>query len=159
MHVQQINSSRCLSWQLLHATPTISHSSSALLWQQSFPSLLHPSPLASAHQLSHVACSAVSNIAHLEMDLQREGGVSPSGQNEGDQLQELPFTPVHAPVITLGMNLASWDHGLQRAGVEVLDPEPVPLTPQREKDPLQGNLLVFSFWGSPARQALDDMKL
>lgn len=46
-----------LSLSQLAATsryPTISHSSSALLWQQSFPSLLHPSPLASAHQLSHV---------------------------------------------------------------------------------------------------------
>ncbi|GAA6223460.1 nephrocystin-4 isoform X1 [Lates japonicus] len=158
-----------LSLSQLAATsryPTISHSSSALLWQQSFPSLLHPSPLASAHQLSHVACSAVSNIAHLEMDLQREGGVSPSGQNEGDQLQELPFTPVHAPVITLGMNVPSSSSVSSRSSLahlysagfpeimdcsgqvaEVLDPtEPVPFDPQREeKDPLQGNLLVFQF--------------
>lgn len=51
----------CVSPQLslsqLAATsrhPTISRSGSALPWQQSFPSLLHPSPLASAHQLSHV---------------------------------------------------------------------------------------------------------
>ncbi|KAG7226930.1 hypothetical protein INR49_022225 [Caranx melampygus] len=170
-----------LSLSQLAATsryPTISHSSSALLWQQSFPSLLHPSPLASAHQLSHVlddnkseagvnkACSAVSNIAHLEMDLQREEDVSPSAQNEGEQLQELPFTPVHAPVITLGMNVPSSclissrsslahlysagfpqivDHGGQVA--EVLDPtEPMPFDPQREEtDLLQGNLLVFQF--------------
>lgn len=48
------------------------------------------------------ACSGVSNIAHLEVDLQQEGHVSPSAQ---DELQELPFTPVHAPVITLGMNV------------------------------------------------------
>lgn len=34
--------------------PTISHSSSASPWQQSFPSQLHPSSLALAHQLSHV---------------------------------------------------------------------------------------------------------
>ncbi|XP_027144584.1 nephrocystin-4 isoform X3 [Larimichthys crocea] len=158
-----------LSLSQLAATsryPTISHSSSALPWQQPFPSLLHPSPLASAHQLSHVACSRVSNIAHLEMDLQREGGVSPSGLDEGDPLQELPFTPVHAPVITLGMNVPSScsvssrsslahlysagfpdivDHSGQVA--EVLDPtEPVPFDPQREEtDLLHGNLLVFQF--------------
>nr|XP_046253465.1 nephrocystin-4 [Scatophagus argus] len=158
-----------LSLSQLAATsryPTISHSSSALPWQQSFPSLLHPSPLASAHQLSHVACSGVSNIAHLEVDLQRERSVSPSAQEEGDQLQELPFTPVHAPVITLGMNVprscsissrSSMAH-LYSAGfpnivdcsgqvAEVLDPtEPVPFDPQREEtDLLQGNLLVFQF--------------
>ncbi|TMS16244.1 Nephrocystin-4 [Larimichthys crocea] len=160
---------RELSLSQLAATsryPTISHSSPALPWQQPFPSLLHPSPLASAHQLSHVACSRVSNIAHLEMDLQREGGVSPSALDEGDPLQELPFTPVHAPVITLGMNVPSScsvssrsslahlysagfpdivDHSGQVA--EVLDPtEPVPFDPQREEtDLLHGNLLVFQF--------------
>ncbi|XP_038579549.1 nephrocystin-4 isoform X2 [Micropterus salmoides] len=146
--------------------PTISHSSSALPWQQPFPSLLHPSPLASAHQLSHVAYTGVSNIAHLEVDLQRGGDASPSAQEEGDQLQELPFTPVHAPVITLGMNVptscsvssrSSLAH-LYSAGfpdivdcngqvAEVLDPtEPVPFDPQREEtDLLQSNLLVFQF--------------
>ncbi|XP_044207791.1 nephrocystin-4 isoform X2 [Thunnus albacares] len=158
-----------LSLSQLAATsryPTISHSSSALPWQQSFPSLLHPSPLASAHQLSHVACSAVSNIAHLEMDLQLDRDVSPSAQDEGDQLQELPFTPVHAPVITLGMNAPSSCSVSSRSSLahlhsagfpdivdcrgqvaEVLDPtEPVPFDPQREEtDPLQGNLLVFQF--------------
>lgn len=44
-------------FQLAAATsryPTISHSSSALPWQQSLPSQLHPSSLALAHQLSHV---------------------------------------------------------------------------------------------------------
>uniref|UniRef100_A0A7N6BPE9 Nephrocystin 4 n=1 Tax=Anabas testudineus TaxID=64144 RepID=A0A7N6BPE9_ANATE len=153
-----------LSLSQLAATsryPTISHSSSALPWQQSFPSLLHPTPLASAHQLSHVACSAVSNIAHLEVDLQREGA-----QNEGDQLQELPFTPVHAPVITLGMNVPSSCSVSSRSSLahlfsagfpeivdgsgevaEVLDPtEPVPFDPQREDaDILQGNLVVIQF--------------
>ncbi|XP_068454179.1 nephrocystin-4 isoform X2 [Clinocottus analis] len=155
-----------LSLSQLAATsryPTISHSSSALPWQQSFPSLLHPSLLASAHQLSHVAFSGVSNIAHMEMDLQREGDVS---QDEGDQLQELPFTPVHAPVITLGMNVpsscsisskcslahlysAGFPDILDSAGLaaEVLDPtEHVPFDLQREEsDPFQGNLLVFQF--------------
>uniref|UniRef100_UPI003AAF1E02 nephrocystin-4 n=1 Tax=Centroberyx gerrardi TaxID=166262 RepID=UPI003AAF1E02 len=158
-----------LSLSQLAATsryPTISHSSSALPWQQPFPSLLHPSPLASAHQLSHVACSAASNIAHLEMDLQPGGDVSPSAQDDGDQLQELPFTPVHAPVITLGMNAPSSCSVSSRSSLahlysagfpdvldrdeqvaEVLDPtEPVHFDPQREEaDPLPGNLLVFQF--------------
>ncbi|KAM8864014.1 nephrocystin-4 isoform 2-T2 [Spinachia spinachia] len=158
-----------LSLSQLAATsryPTISHSSSALPWQQPFPSLLHLSPLASAHQLSHVACSGVSNIAHLEMDLRREGDGPLAAQDEGGQLQELPFTPVHAPVITLGVNMprscsvssrSSLAH-LYSAGfpniedsagqaAEVLDPtEPLPFDPQREEsDPLQGNLLVFQF--------------
>nr|XP_040049231.1 LOW QUALITY PROTEIN: nephrocystin-4 [Gasterosteus aculeatus aculeatus] len=158
-----------LSLSQLAATsryPTISHSSSALPWQQSFPSLLHPSPLASAHQLSHVACSGVGNIAHLEMDLHREGDGPLSAQDEGDQLQELPFTPVHAPVITLGVSMPSSSSVGSRSSLahlysagfpdivdsagqaaEVLDPtEPVPFDPQREEsDPLQGNLLVFQF--------------
>lgn len=51
------------------------------------------------------ACSGVGNIAHLEMDLHREGDGPLSAQDEGDQLQELPFTPVHAPVITLGVSM------------------------------------------------------
>ncbi|XP_029292047.1 nephrocystin-4 isoform X2 [Cottoperca gobio] len=155
-----------LSLSQLAATsryPTISHSSSALPWQQSFPSLLHPSPLASAHQLSH-ACSGASNIAHLEMDLQREGDMS--DHDEGAQLQELSFTPVHAPILTLGMNVPSFCSVSSRSSLahlysagfpdivdcggqvaEVLDPtEPVPFDPQREEaDPLQGNLLVFQF--------------
>ncbi|KAL3974169.1 nicotinic acetylcholine receptor alpha-1 [Sarotherodon galilaeus] len=157
-----------LSLSQLAATsryPTISHSSSALPWQQSFPSLLHPSPLASAHQLSHVACSAVSNFAHLEMYLQRGGGDSASLHDEGDQLQELPFTPVHAPVITLGMNVPSSCSVSSRSSLahlfsagfpdivdssgqvaEVLDPtEPLPFDPKREETDLQGNLLVFQF--------------
>uniref|UniRef100_A0A8C3G6E9 Nephrocystin 4 n=1 Tax=Cyclopterus lumpus TaxID=8103 RepID=A0A8C3G6E9_CYCLU len=104
-----------------------------------------------------------SNIAHLEMDLQREGDAS---QDEGDQLQELPFTPVHAPVITLGMNMPSSCSVSSRSSLahlysagfpdiadsagqaaEVLDPtEPVPFDPQREESgPLQGDLLVFQF--------------
>lgn len=57
------------------------------------------------------ARSGVSSIAHLEVDLQREGDASLTAQDEGDQLLELPFTPVHAPVITLGMNVPRWASG------------------------------------------------
>ncbi|XP_029994709.1 nephrocystin-4 [Sphaeramia orbicularis] len=155
-----------LSLSQLAATsryPTISHSGSVLPWQQSFPSLLHPSPLASAHQLSHVACSAVSSIAHLEMDVQPD--VSPSAQDDGDQLQELAFTPVHAPVITLRMNVPSSCSVSSRSSLahlysagfpdivdcsgqvaEVLDPtEAVPFDPKREETDAQGNMMVFQF--------------
>lgn len=38
------------------------------------------------------AGSVLSNIAHLEMDLQPD-----VLEREGDPRQELPFTPVHAP--------------------------------------------------------------
>nr|XP_015822952.2 nephrocystin-4 isoform X2 [Nothobranchius furzeri] len=146
--------------------PTISHSRSVLPGQQSFPSLLRPSPLASAHQLSHVARSAVTNITHLEMDLQRVGDEPLSGQEEGDQLRELPFTPVHAPVITPGMSVPSSCSVSSRSSLahlfsagfpeiadssgrvaDVLDPT-APLSfdsQQEEADLLQGNLLVFQF--------------
>ncbi|KAM9786039.1 nephrocystin-4 [Neosynchiropus ocellatus] len=157
-----------LSMSQLAATsryPTISHSSSVLPWQQSFPSLLHPSLLASAHQLSHVACSAVSNISHLEIDLEPHRDVS-SSQDEGEQLQELPFTPVHAPVITLGTSASSSHSASSRSSLahlfsagfpdlldcsgqvaEVLDPtESMPFDIHREeKDLLQDNLMVFQF--------------
>ncbi|KAK5923345.1 hypothetical protein CgunFtcFv8_000325 [Champsocephalus gunnari] len=100
------------------------------------------------------------------MDLQREGDPSPLAPDEGAQLQELPFTPVHAPVITLGMNVPSSCSASSRSALahlysagfpnivdsdgqvaEVLDPtEPVTFDLRREEiDPLQGNLLVFQF--------------
>ncbi|XP_054625915.1 nephrocystin-4-like isoform X3 [Dunckerocampus dactyliophorus] len=154
-----------LSLSQLAATscyPTSSHSSSELPWQQSFPSLLRPSLSPTADQPSHVACSAVSNIAHLEMELQPVKDGSPNHE----ELQELPFTPVHAPVITMGMTALSSSSVSSRSSLahlystgfpdivdsrgqvaEVLDPtEPVPFDPQREEmDPLQENLLVFQF--------------
>ncbi|TWW56245.1 Nephrocystin-4 [Takifugu flavidus] len=112
------------------------------------------------------ACSGISSILHLEADLRQEGDVSLSAQDEGEQLQELPFTPVHAPVITMGMNTprsssvssrsslahlysAGFPHVMDSSGqvAEVLDPtEPVPFDPQcEETDFLQDNLLVFQF--------------
>ncbi|XP_056280183.1 nephrocystin-4 isoform X2 [Pseudoliparis swirei] len=109
------------------------------------------------------ACSGVGSIAHLEMEPQREGDAS---QDEGDQLQELPFTPVHAPVITLGVSMPSSCSASSRSSLahlysagfpdivdgdgqaaEVLDPtEPVTFDPHREDAaPLRGDLLVFQF--------------
>ncbi|CAG01756.1 unnamed protein product, partial [Tetraodon nigroviridis] len=111
------------------------------------------------------ACPGVSSILHLEADLQKEGNASLSAQDEGE-LQELPFTPVHAPVITMGTSTprsssvssrSSLAH-LYSAGfppivdssgqvAEVLDPtEPLPFDLQcEETDFLQDNLLVFQF--------------
>ncbi|RVE70116.1 hypothetical protein OJAV_G00061130, partial [Oryzias javanicus] len=140
--------------------PTLSHSSSALPWKHSFPSPLHLSPLASAHQLSHVNGSTLSNIAHLEMDLHPGAPEPPSAHHEGDQLQGLPFPPVHAPAPPFVPRSGSFsaldhlisvsfpevlDHRGQKA--EVLDPkEPLLFDPQREDaDFLQDNLLVFQF--------------
>uniref|UniRef100_A0A674EM24 Nephrocystin 4 n=1 Tax=Salmo trutta TaxID=8032 RepID=A0A674EM24_SALTR len=131
--------------------PTMSHSTAVSPWQQPFSSQLYPSPLASAHQLSHVELPAASNITHLEVDL--------------NSLQELPFTPIHAPIITMGTHAASssvssrsslahlysasFPYITDPSGLvaEVLDPtEPVNFDPQREEaDPLQGNVLLLQF--------------
>ncbi|CAL8368982.1 unnamed protein product [Lota lota] len=149
--------------------PTGSRSAAALPWQQSFPSPLDPSLLASAHQLSHAGDPAAYSMAHLEMDLQRDGddAASPLAIQDGDPLlQELPFTPLHAPVLTLEtyrpssrpvgsrsslahLYSAGFPDILDRDGQAalVLDPmDPVHYDPGREDaDPLQGNLLVFQF--------------
>ncbi|KAI1892585.1 hypothetical protein AGOR_G00135100 [Albula goreensis] len=80
--------------------PTISHSTSSPWQQQQFPSQLYPSPLASAYQLSHVELPCASSIAHLEVSLSQAG--APDEPPLAEQLQELTFAPVHAPVTALG---------------------------------------------------------
>ncbi|XP_016093945.1 nephrocystin-4-like [Sinocyclocheilus grahami] len=132
-------------------------------WQQQLHSLLSPSPMASAHQLSHVERPVAGSIAHLELSVQeREGNRS----EEEDEMQELTFTPVHAPVITLGTHSAGSSRSTSRRSLaqlfssgfpqildnqnqvaEVLDPsEPVNFNPQREEaDPLQANTLILQF--------------
>ncbi|XP_061760784.1 nephrocystin-4 isoform X2 [Nerophis ophidion] len=108
------------------------------------------------------ACSAVSNISHLETDLRSVKDGSPNNE----ELQELPFHSAQAPVITAGMTAPSSSSVSSRGSLahlysagfpdivdsrgqvaEVLDPtEPVPFDPHREEmDPLQENLLVFQF--------------
>ncbi|XP_067250838.1 nephrocystin-4 isoform X4 [Chanodichthys erythropterus] len=85
--------------------PTMSHTVGSP-WQQQLPSLLSPSPMASAHQLSHVERPVAGSIAHLELSVQEREG---DRREEEDEMQELTFTPVHAPVITLGTHAAgSW---------------------------------------------------
>ncbi|XP_055079137.1 nephrocystin-4-like [Periophthalmus magnuspinnatus] len=135
---------------VLSRYPSITHFGSSSPWQPS--SLLHPSPLATAHQVPHIT----SSIAHMEVDL------APDER----PLQELPFTPVHAPVLSLGTSTPSSGvissrcvlARLSSAGfpevvdctgqlAEALDPtEPMTFDPQREEnDPLQGNLLLLQF--------------
>ncbi|XP_077405435.1 nephrocystin-4 isoform X2 [Vanacampus margaritifer] len=175
-----------LSLSQLTATsryPAISRSSSGLPWQQSLPSLLHPSLTTQAQRPSHVtrssslclhrdaqnihteAYSDVSSIAQVEMD-QPVRDETHSAKHEEEQLQELPFIPVHAPVITVGVTSPSVSTVSSRSSLahlysagfpdivdsrgqvaDVLDPtEPVPFEPHREEmDPLQENLLVFQF--------------
>uniref|UniRef100_A0A8C2JXE9 Nephrocystin 4 n=1 Tax=Cyprinus carpio TaxID=7962 RepID=A0A8C2JXE9_CYPCA len=142
--------------------PTMSHTVGSP-WQQQLPSLLSPSPMASAHQLSHVERPVAGSIVHLELSVQeREGNRS----EEEDELQELTFTPVHAPVITLGTHASGSSRSTSRRSLaqlfssgfpqildnqnqvaEVLDPsEPVNFNPQREEaDPLQANTLILQF--------------
>ncbi|KAG7472796.1 hypothetical protein MATL_G00112680 [Megalops atlanticus] len=155
--------------------PTISHSTSSP-WQQQFPSQLYPSPLASAYQLSHVELPGASSIAHLEVNLSQ-----PNAGDAGDpadparpplplpaaeQLRELTFAPVHAPVIALGTQTSGTAPLISRGSMarlfsagfpeildldnqaaEVLDPaEPVNFNPQREEaDHLQCNELILQF--------------
>ncbi|XP_061701017.1 nephrocystin-4 isoform X2 [Syngnathoides biaculeatus] len=176
-----------LSLSQLTATsryPPVSHSSSGLPWQQSFPSLLHPSLMAPAHRPSHAARSSSlcahrraknkhaeaqpsdSTVAHLETEHQPVRDGTRLANHEEEQLQELPFTPVHEPVITVGMTAPSLSTVSSRSSMahlfsagfpdivdskgqvaDVLDPtEPVPYDLHREEiDPLQENLLVFQF--------------
>ncbi|XP_076132614.1 nephrocystin-4 [Alosa pseudoharengus] len=149
--------------------PTLRHSTGSP-WQQSIPSRLRPSPLASAHQLSHVERFGVSSIVHLEMsvkDVQDPSGSELLPQEVDEPpLQELTYTPVQAPVIMLGTRTtglpsrssrsslaylfsASFPEVLDLHGqvAEVSDPsEPVTFNPQREEaDPLQSNTLVLQF--------------
>ncbi|CAL8278641.1 unnamed protein product [Boreogadus saida] len=108
-------------------------------------------------------------MAHLETDLRRDGedAASPMAIQDGDHLlQELPFTPLHAPVLTLEtyrpsarpagsrsslahLYSAGFPDVLDRDGrpALVLDPaDPVHYDPGREEaDPLRGHLLVFQF--------------
>ncbi|XP_058017326.1 nephrocystin-4 isoform X1 [Ahaetulla prasina] len=116
-----------------------------------------------------------ATIAHLESDLsynpQLEDGATV------DQLQELPFTPVHVPILALGgapsrsPNTAPTRASLARlrtAGfpelldcnkepLEMLDPnDPAPCSPQREEgDPLPNHEIHLQFLAL-SRPAQDD---
>uniref|UniRef100_F7EZ73 Nephrocystin 4 n=1 Tax=Monodelphis domestica TaxID=13616 RepID=F7EZ73_MONDO len=114
-------------------------------------------------ELSPGVTGSSSRIAHLEVDLSQRIPISDSLSAE--QLQELPFTPLHAPII-LGTETRSSGSKLSRASLvllstlgfpkildlskqpaEVVDPAtPVKFNPQREEgDVLQDNEIILQF--------------
>ncbi|TSN76506.1 Nephrocystin-4 [Bagarius yarrelli] len=132
-------------------------------WQQQLPAPLALSPMASAHQLSRRDPAA--GVAHLEVSVLERKGMRDAPEEECD-LHELTFTPVHAPVITLGTHTTGFSRTSSRGFLahlfssrfpdirdeinqvaELLDPdEPVNFDPQREKaDSLQANTLLLQF--------------
>ncbi|XP_026966190.1 nephrocystin-4 isoform X3 [Sagmatias obliquidens] len=102
-------------------------------------------------------------ISHLEADLSQTALVP--GTSTAEQLQELPFTPVHAPIIVGARTRSSGGKPsraslalLRSAGfpeildankqpAEAVDPtDPVKFNPQKEEsDCLQGNEIVLQF--------------
>ncbi|XP_053776238.1 nephrocystin-4 isoform X2 [Desmodus rotundus] len=102
-------------------------------------------------------------ISHLEADLSQTSLVP--GPCVAERLQELPFTPVHAPIV-VGAQTRSSGRTLSRAAlallqasgfpavldanqqpVEAVNPaDPVKFNPQKEEsDPLQSNEIVLQF--------------
>ncbi|XP_074831222.1 nephrocystin-4 isoform X5 [Natator depressus] len=146
-------------------SPPVSHSSKPPLQQQTgSPVLLSPGMRRRerAQELPYGGSSR--GITHLEADL------SPSylilDSSASDQLQELPFTPVHAPIVAMGAQTGSSSTVLTRASLsrlhaagfpeildcnkepaEVVDPaDPVDFNPQREEaDFLQSNEIILQF--------------
>uniref|UniRef100_A0A670IKS0 Nephrocystin 4 n=1 Tax=Podarcis muralis TaxID=64176 RepID=A0A670IKS0_PODMU len=103
-------------------------------------------------------------ITHLESNLSYSSLAQESPT--ADQLQELPFTPVHVPIMALGPHSESPSTGLTRAAlarlrasgfpqlldcnkepVQIVDPvDPVNFIPQREEaDLLQNNEIILQF--------------
>ncbi|XP_074874264.1 nephrocystin-4 isoform X2 [Carettochelys insculpta] len=103
-------------------------------------------------------------ITHLEVDLGHSSLALDSSAS--DQLQELPFAPVHAPIVAMGTQSGSSSSVLTRASLsrlhaagfpeildcnkepaEVVDPtDPVNVNPQREEaDFLQSNEIILQF--------------
>ncbi|XP_074074723.1 nephrocystin-4 isoform X2 [Macrotis lagotis] len=104
-----------------------------------------------------------SRIAHLEVDLSQTSLITESPIAQ--QLQELPFTPLHAPII-MGTEIRSAGSKLSRASLvrlrtlgfpeildrckqpaEIVDPSiPVNFNPQKEEeDVLQSNEIILQF--------------
>ncbi|XP_017650903.1 nephrocystin-4 isoform X3 [Nannospalax galili] len=127
-----------------------------------------PQPLDSrrspeAPQLQAQESRLEGRVSHLEADLSQTSLVL--GTPAGEHLQELPFAPLHAPIVVGAQTLSSRSH-LSRAAMAVLqssgfpeildasqqpaeavDPvDPVRFSPQKEEsDHLQGNEIVLQF--------------
>ncbi|KAL8198609.1 UNVERIFIED_CONTAM: Nephrocystin-4 [Gekko kuhli] len=120
--------------------------------------------ISKAAGLSWEQRSPLGGISHLEYDLSYSSPVQEASSN--DQLQELPFTPVHMPIMALGAHSGSSSTTLTRASLarlrasgfpeildcnkepaQVVDPaDPVDFNPQREEaDFLQSNEIVLQF--------------
>uniref|UniRef100_A0A674KEW7 Nephrocystin 4 n=1 Tax=Terrapene triunguis TaxID=2587831 RepID=A0A674KEW7_9SAUR len=160
---------RFLSISQLSASPRspVSHSSKRALpltalsppswgWSVSWGALV------CQQELPHGGSSG--GITHLEADLNPSSLILDSSAS--DQLQELPFTPVHAPIVAMGTQTGSSSSVLTRASLsrlhaagfpeildcnkepaEVVDPaDPVNFNPQREEaDFLQSNEIILQF--------------
>ncbi|XP_043355987.1 nephrocystin-4 isoform X5 [Dermochelys coriacea] len=147
-----------------HSAP-VSHSSKPLLQRQTgSPVLLSPGMRQRERAQELPYGGSGGGITHLEADL------SPSylilDSSASDQLQELPFTPMHVPIVAMGTQTGSSSTVLTRASLsrlhaagfpeildcnkepaEVVDPaDPVDFNPQREEaDFLQSNEIILQF--------------
>ncbi|XP_019396720.1 PREDICTED: nephrocystin-4 isoform X4 [Crocodylus porosus] len=132
--------------------------------QQPSGSLLLPSPGRGQRRRTQEPVHGSGSVTHLEADL--SCGLLAQESLASDQLQELPFMPVHVPIVAMGAQASSFSTALTRASlarlhaagfpeildcnkepVEVLDPAaPVNFDPQREEaDFLQSNEIVLQF--------------
>ncbi|XP_037737169.1 nephrocystin-4 isoform X5 [Chelonia mydas] len=146
-------------------SPPVSHSSKPPLQQQTGSPVLLSSGMRRRERAQELPYGGSSRgITHLEADLSPSSLILDS--SAGDQLQELPFTPVHAPIVAMGAQTGSSSTVLTRASLsrlhaagfpeildcnkepaEVVDPaDPVDFNPQREEaDFLQSNEIILQF--------------
>ncbi|XP_039364831.1 nephrocystin-4 isoform X9 [Mauremys reevesii] len=146
-------------------SPPVSHSSKPPLQQQTGSPVPRSRGMRRRERAQELPGGGSSGgITHLEADLSPSSLILDSSAS--DQLQELPFTPVHAPIVAMGTQTGSSSSVLTRAALsrlhaagfpeildcnkepaEVVDPtDPVNFNPQREEaDFLQSNEIILQF--------------